>query len=757
MEERIVEQGLLGVFVERYLQEQGQGGRYSRGLNNWLKLQTIVFSNPPDPRKPAFVNALSASQALSGTLLSEWWFANAQARQFSESARDLIKNASLRETQSTVAPDPELIQPREEDGDKYIYHEELFLLWQVEFLSHDGTVGETYITTLQRHRQDAALVASCQRTAWHAFGSLGGTNPPLTESTSSDTVAPTTFEEKVLSLSDCRAFAQNIANQNTKKDLPYYLWDVKNGWTVKTEDLVQRVDYVVISHTWGRWRKKQEPAVRVAGVPWDIPQNSRFEVEKLPEIVRNMDITAPYIWTDLLCIPQDRSKPQQERVYNSEIDRQALIFGSAKAGAIWLNDVESWEGMIVTVSWLCLKYLIASRPNVDDNLRGLLHSATESANAPTGLFGPYEWAGANSYMGAPSGWFSSLWTLQEACLRPQMGFLNREGKGLFAGKSRDSLMTLDGLLALAHWVGLNLVKINAELLPPYSEIPQGPLEVFKLSDEFQLSSLLNIDPLKLLGMTNLRYCSHSRARAIMSAIGATGWWSEHLQKYGRPPPETDLVLGRFPRAFVNEIRKQLGAAFFGSVSLSLDFTDILVSGDTDSRFGHRVIGSMLPFSSSANRPKGSHVWSHEFRDHPSVNTWRICTDGCVEMREIGLVAAADTGDFTGFSKACTLPARIMAPGSDGRMKPEDVDLQEWVETFQPIWPDMNVYAVCLCYGGPSGRDWGVILQQVPYREQYRLDPLTGDVKLLVKIGAYILTGAQQHKEPDTQKVDWLIL
>ncbi|KAL3447812.1 hypothetical protein BJX65DRAFT_307864 [Aspergillus insuetus] len=778
---RIVEHCPLGVFIESHLGEQGEGAMYGRAASNWNKLLIIMNSNPPDPRMPALVNSLSESQARSGTLLFEWWFTRIQEPQLSQSAKEMIYGPLVQEENPKSAFRPELLRSLKESRDhaeSYNYYSTLSLLWQAEFLLCYGTLDDVFISAVQGHRQDAALVASCQRTAWHAFHPLlCARESPQLDTQSANAPAPATFEDRVLSLPRYRAYgmswvaqpcpwlklrAKQIANHGTKEDLPFYLWDVEKRSTVPTETLPHRVSYVVISHTWGRWRKRDEPCVEVPGVPWKVPQNSRFEVQKLPEIVQNMDITAPYVWMDLLCIPQDRSDPDQARVYNREVDRQGVIFGSAKAGAIWLNDIESWGGLKAALSWLCLKYLIASRPDVDDRLRSQFHSATESANTPTGLFDTPGRPENNDEVERASGWFSSLWTLQEACLRPHMGLLNRERKGLFLGDSQSSLITLDALLALAKWVRLDYLLTGNIDDVPYSEIPQGPLELFRLLDRFQLSSLLEINQVTLLGMTSRRYCSHSRARAIMAAIGATGWWTDHVQRAGKEPPETDLVLDTFQSAFINEVREKVGAAFFGSVNVnqSSEMIDVALSSDGGlrSRFGRPVVGSMLPFSSRPDQQKESYVWSQDFHDHPSVRSWRICLDGSVEIREVGLVAVGDADEFMGFSKASSLPAAIMAFERNGTKVKQDTDLQQWVERVPPAFsPDGNVYAVCLCAGGLGGRDWGIILQEVPYQEQGRMDPLMADVRLMVKVGVYILKGIHQNREPETRKVDWVVL
>lgn len=769
--DRVRAQGPLGVFVENFLSQQADDLRYSRARQNWVHLINIVFSATPDARRRDFVDSLSGPQALSGHLLTEWWYARIQSGALSKLSETLITTSAVREKlPPNQAFHPSILQSLRQDQEvarSYRYHEELTLLWQAEFLLGYENVDDDYITSLQRHRHDAALIASCQRTSWRLFDQfLKEEEIPLSDiadsgatSLRTSRASGSTAEYRTRSMSwvtePCpwlKLRENTISNQATTVDLPRYLWDKECGRTMDAARLDSRPVYTVISHTWGRWRRKREPLVRVDGVPWLVPQNSRFDVQGLPDMLRRMDITTRYIWIDLFCIPQDTSNPEQALVYNDEVDRQAVIFSSARSGVIWLNDIGSWRGLSGTISWLSLQYLALSHPNARGLLQTQIDSVVSQAQNPTGLFGN----GATA--AEPSGWFSSLWTLQETCLRPHMEFLNSEGKVLLIGTDT---MTLDGLIALQSWVRLEASTRNAQLLG--GELPLGPSELFRLSDEFQLSFLLDVNPLKLLGMTNQRYCQRSRARAIMSAIGATAWWRDHLQRVGASPPETELVLGRFPLAFVNEIRQRLGAAFFGSVSLSPEHPDVSVASDessvgSSSRFGYTVIGSMMPFSSNSAQRRGSHVWSREHRDHPSVSGWRICLDGCVEMDEVGIVAARVSDELLRVPPAHGLVACVMVSGNPDQqeMMVANVDLQEWIDRFRPGCGD--IYAVCLCYGGLKGRDWGVILQQVPPRkEEPGAGSLTPEPTLLVKIGAYILKGEPQNLAPHTYSIHWLAL
>lgn len=759
--------GSLGHLVEHFEGKKGDEKKYSRAYVNWIRFLNVILSK----REAKFVNSLSGAQALSGHLLNEWWFAKTQHPDLSKAAETLICTTATREklanNQAFNKSIEDSINLIKSVCKKYEYHEELFLLWQVEFLfSYDG-VDET---SLQRHRYDAALIASCQRTAWGIFQQCFREETlPIPERALFGATTSGTFNQND-TVSEYRqrgmswvtvpcpwlnVRATNILNFGTRKDLPKYLWDRNQGCTVEVTSLSYRPAYTIISHTWGRWKINPICWVSVEGVNWRVPQNTRFDIRDLPNVIRAMDILTDYVWIDLFCIPQDRSDPVQAHDYNIEVDHQAVIFANAASGAIWLNDVKSWDGLQDTVKWLCLQYLLLVHPNSLSLLGAKVINSINETSRPSGLYNISD----DRSMPEPSGWFSSLWTLQEACLRPHMELLNREGKAMFIGAET---LALDGLLALAEWVRIKILTKYPFLQEIEIRIPQGPSELYSLSDNFQLAFLININPLQVLGMTGQRVCKRGRARAIMSALGATSWWSEHVRIHGQPPPETELVLGRFPLTFVQEIRDQLGAAFFGSVSFSDEYRDVgSHEHDRSSRLGYAVIGSMMPFSSNPARKRGSYVWGSEFQDHPTVCGWKILPDGCVKIDEAGIVAAKVAGDPLRDQSKTDLTATIMAPGKSEHMnKVQHVNLKDWLEMYQP---DVNLYAVSLCYGGPKGNDWGVILQGVtPWRlgstppSMLEQQP-PREQELLVKVGAYIIKNKVQNLQPETVRVNWLVL
>jgi hypothetical protein len=116
-----------------------------------------------------------------------------------------------------------------------------------------------------------------------------------------------------------------------------------------------------------------------------------------------------------------------------EISRQAQIFGNAKAVIAWLNDVEHWDGSKQTIEWLSLGCL----ENVGGNEEVFPHTGVDQ---PTWLVAPDDETDQTL-----CGWLTSLWTLQEACLRPDMLLCNRQFELLTLP---NTAVTFDNLVAL---------------------------------------------------------------------------------------------------------------------------------------------------------------------------------------------------------------------------------------------------------------------------------------------------------------------
>lgn len=219
---------------------------------------------------------------------------------------------------------------------------------------------------------------------------------------------------------------------NIDSGMPYFLWDKIKRRTVKVEQLSENPAYTTISHTWGRGEKRVGDEViktHVDGLEaWEVPENTIFNVTQLPLILSRVPTQTRFVWFDLLCIPQDRSERARK-----EIAKQAVIFRNAKYGLVWLNDVHSWDGIKSAVTWMSLIFLEMSE---DQAREAQSKSHPISTAAPsTGLFARKNINNAQIVRDdlRPSGWFTSLWTLQEVCMRPDMLLCNSNWELLSVG------------------------------------------------------------------------------------------------------------------------------------------------------------------------------------------------------------------------------------------------------------------------------------------------------------------------------------
>jgi hypothetical protein len=171
-----------------------------------------------------------------------------------------------------------------------------------------------------------------------------------------------------------------------------------------------------------------------------------------------------YIWFDLLCIPQDRSVRAL-----IEISRQVVIFSNAISAIAWLNDAVSWDSLRATARWLSLFYLrtsiakdasqypIPDLPDPDEVGDNSIELAIWRGEGSQD-----EFQGEYLVENDAQPWFSSLWTLQEVCLRPDMVLCDKYWKPLVAGQG--TAITLDHLIALINFITRGTYKESARKL-----------------------------------------------------------------------------------------------------------------------------------------------------------------------------------------------------------------------------------------------------------------------------------------------------
>src|SRR6202011_4505436 len=152
---------------------------------------------------------------------------------------------------------------------------------------------------LKQCRLNALLAASCQRIAYTCY----------------QVAQPSSISQADMGMRFLNHVVPQFApcfdpcpwlKESRELGMPFYLWDVQEKKTKEVNAIRRELgvfpEYVAVSHTWGRWKMKDEPWISLAGVPWRIPQNQRFKVQDLPEILQGL--WCSYVWMDLLTIPQ---------------------------------------------------------------------------------------------------------------------------------------------------------------------------------------------------------------------------------------------------------------------------------------------------------------------------------------------------------------------------------------------------------------------------------------------------------------------
>jgi hypothetical protein len=243
----------------------------------------------------------------------------------------------------------------------------------------------------------------------------------------------------------------------------------------------------------------------------------------------------------------------------------------------------------------------------------------------------------------------------------------------------------------------------------------------------------------------------------MSALGVTKWWTDY--KHSK-----NLVLGRYPVEFLEEIRQKFGDALFFQPDIQDGaVTEVIDAASHDWSNTPTAIGSLLPFGKNdILRPYHSTKRPPTIsRGHPSLATWQICLDGSVHIMEASILACNEIEEENGKAPASISPL-IPVELSDmsmiaGRLRLNTYravhcdDLKEWI--FQM---PHSMFAVCTArwnatdaasIGDPmKGQTEGVILREI-------------QPGVLIKTGRFSTDWAldAEYLFPEASNVDWVVL
>jgi hypothetical protein len=754
----------LGAKLHRFLGtlslDQIEGAReradewtWQKGASNLDLFERLI--NGGDPRSEDLKRSLSLQQSKSWTLLQEWLSAEYQAANLSQAARHAINSKEYVE-RGIMDAHPRF--PPSALTEKSVYHYWLSELYCIEFMpssllweqeNHIEAVG-----LLENARRRAADYTACQRLA-HSFSISRGMSSSSLE---------VRYDERPPLRKDVCPWLDQQARGN---EAPYYLWDVTQRRTVVVHHMQEVPEYACISHTWGRWRRGGMKAVEGSSW-WKVPENRIFDVAKLPDILARCGerLRVRYVWFDLLCIPQEEDKDSQlSALAKQEISRQGLIFRNAAACVAWLSYVENWKAEQAALEWLSLAYLqLSTSPDiqaVEESLALAVHAAEDPLQL---LKHPFH----NKHLGSeefvlsdvaqdifhlnfsrsrrrperwaqPSAWFSSLWTLQEAYLRPNMIFMNRQWDAIHDAVG--NLITLETVSALIETIqglfqhpeiagGQPSPGLQSQNAPKRDAMPMGPSQLFNLLTDVQLLGRSHPSRAHILVQGNTRQCTGRRAEAIMSVLGVTDWFSSATASY-----ENELVLGMYPLAFVREAMEKIGPDFFLARKV------IGAPSSSPEYFTGSARGSMLPFEAlDRKRLRGQKdVKMYPFQAyipifHPAVRTWELESSGSFRMRQAGILGSSDPG-FAVIAPVTVLLTYQSTPGEN--INEDRVDLDKWLKS-QP--KQYQTYAVMI------SKELGLILQGFLRG--------TAGSQTLIKVGCFEVWDCDldDHPPPAT---DWL--
>lgn len=729
-----------------------------RGLSN-LRLFRRLIQHESSAEQ--FRKILSPEQAASWNLLDEWLRGLYLPGALSNIAAEAIESDDF-------APSKWFSRRSEFSTGNRQLHESYYQHWllnlyQVEFIPMSvfwhTDAQEEALRSLHNDRLHAQSYAMCHQVAHRWYGSQ------LSTQTLSGTTNPPVMMNETLPW---------LSNAPDKDEMPYYLWDTSAKRTVVVHELFETPRYSCVSHTWGRWRLPN--LVVLQGVPWKVPGNKLFKVKTLPKILKDCAdyLKTRYIWFDLVCIPQEDTQPELAKLSKQEISRQSLIFRNAESCAAWLNYVDDWQAEKATLDYWSRLFLVFSTPDqqypIEESLKGskedagrglqlLVHPSHDKYLNPSTFLSkiksrflpssaqaqPENWKDQVTL----SVWFTSLWTLQEAYLRPDMILMNRQLEPLCdsAGSIFTLAMmttfgeTLDELYRNVQDLSKTLQDFSSTNEPAEegsrltdvptfrytAEYPQGPTQLRIICEDMKRSDLSRA---QILVQSNNRQCTSRRAEAIMSVLDVRVWFLD-------PTAHHQLVLGMYPLKFVNEARQKIGPDFYLAKKRNVSFTAY--------HFGH-ARGSMLPFAPldpQALRGQDN-VTMYPFRasdscPHPSVPSWSLDISGVFRIKKAAVLAAS-TGPATP-----DFPIEVVWNCLSSGVDEHDVgDIKKWVKQ-QPR--QLRTFAINI------SRNVGLILQS--------RNPQTRPLEL-IKVGCYEVFDrvdedhlSRSEDWLDSQPVDWV--
>ncbi|KAI1742826.1 hypothetical protein F4680DRAFT_27297 [Xylaria scruposa] len=684
--------------------------RWDVVLLDWVEFKRL-YETVDSP----FRHTLSHTQKASFDVLIAWWEAVYSDPSLQQAARSYLEKKA--ETKSEVNRKQDLTDAGETARTNMsLYHSSCFSLFLNEFCPYTwrrDTIKATF-GLLQSIRLQAAEQAATQQLSFATLGLSQNDNT---------SAYPEIFSNDIL-----------IRTDLSSSPGPRYLYSAREKKTIDFQGSKKVPPYVCISHTWGRWRTA---LTNIPGVKWRVPGNTKFTVQDVPDQLHQLGFE--YVWFDLFCIPQDKEGDNYE-IAQIEIANQAAIFRRAERCIAWITDVKSWDVLECALEWLSLKYMnVCSSLKVENFDQRLSQAARRASITLGGLMESGTSAGDE-----PAPWFSSLWTLQECVLCPDLHLYSggwkrledRRGQAIplrsfmiFIAQTQVCLRDgpidqpftdpMDYTHGLTSDTSSRLGSLTSHTLPcAVRQLLQLLLRT-RLENVFIVAS-----PTPILTNANIRQSTGDRAPAIMSALGVTDWYKDNAAQ-GRNQQAARLVCGLYPIEFVREVAQKYGYLFWESFNAELDVGNIT---------NQNVKGSMLPFGEKTgwmNDVIGSVFLSKiDVVEHQAVSKWIVNVDGSVTMDQVGILMTSSDPIDENLRGVITIGRRPI--------------FSEISRGLRSAAGSGCIYAVALYED--CDIQFGLLLESLGNESQGR--------KLLVKVGSYHI---EDKPLPQINSVNWKVL
>ncbi|KFY63558.1 hypothetical protein V496_03866 [Pseudogymnoascus sp. VKM F-4515 (FW-2607)] len=193
---------------------------------------------------------------------------------------------------------------------------------------------------------------------------------------------------------------------------------------------VKEPSYNAISYTWGRYEDPSEAPINISGLTWKVPgiKKSHFTVSEFEQALKTTANKGAFIWVDIACIDQEN-----EAVKMAEINNQAAIYQRAREVFAWMVP---WATSDMSKAYYTIEKYAESigyiRPDGHPRLEPSNMAIQVDIESVSRIFQGM----------AQQGWFTSLWTLQEAFLSRPF-FLSKSSelvyyRPFFGGKYGDN-------------------------------------------------------------------------------------------------------------------------------------------------------------------------------------------------------------------------------------------------------------------------------------------------------------------------------